>query len=130
MDAYKKILVGTDGSDTATRAVRYAAKLASAQGSDLLIVHAAPKDGEGSPGPERTVETALETAREEGANASSRMEYGDPAEVMIQVSEDEGTDLIVLGNKGMTGVRRFTLGSVPNKVSHHAPCDVLIARTS
>jgi nucleotide-binding universal stress UspA family protein len=46
------------------------------------------------------------------------------------VAETEGADLIVVGNKGMTGARRFLLGNVPNKVSHHAPCSVLIVRTS
>jgi nucleotide-binding universal stress UspA family protein len=46
------------------------------------------------------------------------------------VAEERGSDLIVVGNKGMTGAKRFLLGSVPNKVSHHAPCSVLIIRTT
>ncbi len=55
---------------------------------------------------------------------------GDPADAILKVAEDVEADLIVVGNKGMTGARRFLLGSVPNKVSHHAPCSVFIARTT
>ncbi len=54
----------------------------------------------------------------------------DPAEAIISVAEQRGADLIVVGNKGMVGAGRFLLGSVPNKISHHAPCDVLIVRTT
>ena len=53
-----------------------------------------------------------------------------PGEVLLSEAEKLGADLIVVGNKGMTGARRFLLGSVPNKVSHHAPCSVFIARTT
>ena len=55
---------------------------------------------------------------------------GDPADAILDVAEEQGADLIVIGNKGMTGAKRFLLGSVPNKVSHHAPCSVLIIRTT
>jgi nucleotide-binding universal stress UspA family protein len=55
---------------------------------------------------------------------------GDPADAILDVAEEREADLIVIGHKGMTGARRFLLGSVPNKVSHHAPCSVLIVRTS
>ena len=53
---------------------------------------------------------------------------GDAADAILDVAEEQGSDLIVVGNKGMTGATRFLLGSVPNKVSHHAPCSVLIVR--
>jgi nucleotide-binding universal stress UspA family protein len=55
---------------------------------------------------------------------------GDPADAILDVAEEKRADLIVVGNKGMTGARRFLLGSVPNKVSHHAPCNVMIVRTT
>jgi nucleotide-binding universal stress UspA family protein len=55
---------------------------------------------------------------------------GDPASVLIDVAVETSAELIVVGNKGMTGMARFLLGSVPNKVAHHAPCDVLIVRTT
>jgi nucleotide-binding universal stress UspA family protein len=55
---------------------------------------------------------------------------GDPADAILDVAEERSSDLIVVGNKGMSGAKRFLLGSVPNKVSHHAPCSVLIVRTT
>ena len=55
---------------------------------------------------------------------------GEPAEAILDAAEKTEADLIVVGNKGMTGARRFLLGSVPNNVSHHAPCSVLIVRTT
>jgi nucleotide-binding universal stress UspA family protein len=55
---------------------------------------------------------------------------GDPADAILDVAEEEKADLIVVGNKGMSGARRFLLGSVPNKVSHHAPSSVMIIRTT
>jgi nucleotide-binding universal stress UspA family protein len=55
---------------------------------------------------------------------------GDAADAILDVAEEQQCDLIVVGNKGMTGAKRFLLGSVPNKISHHAPCSVLIVRTS
>ena len=53
-----------------------------------------------------------------------------PRTRFLDVAEEQGAELIVVGNKGMTGAKRFLLGSVPNKVSHHAPCSVLIVRTT
>jgi len=69
-------------------------------------------------------------AREAGIEATGHAREGDPADAILDVAEETGADLIVVGNKGMTGVSRFLLGSVPNKIAHHAPCDVLIVRTT
>ena len=55
---------------------------------------------------------------------------GDPADAILDVAEENEADLVMVGNKGMTGARRFLLGSVPNKISHHAPCDVWIVKTT
>jgi nucleotide-binding universal stress UspA family protein len=55
---------------------------------------------------------------------------GEPADCLLKVAEDVGADLLVVGNKGMQGPKRFLLGSVPNRVAHHADCSVLIVHTS
>ena len=55
---------------------------------------------------------------------------GDPADAILDVAEENKADLVLVGNKGMTGAKRFLLGSVPNKISHHASCDVWIAKTT
>ena len=74
--------------------------------------------------------TPPSAARDAGRAARARYaREGDPADAILDVAEELGADLIVVGNKGMTGAKRFLLGSVPNQVSHHAPCAVMIVRT-
>ena len=77
----------------------------------------------------------LDAARREAAGAGvaeveTFARQGDAADAILDVAEEQRADLIVVGNKGMTGAKRFLLGSVPNKISHHAPCSVLIVRTT
>ena len=77
-----------------------------------------------------TLEDAAEIARQAGVGVNAYARQGDPADAILDVAEEQSADLIIVGNKGMTGAKRFLLGSVPNKVSHHAPCSVLIIRTT
>jgi nucleotide-binding universal stress UspA family protein len=142
---FTSIVVGTDGSDTARQAVIQAAELARATGAKLIIVSAftpvaarvaagdSPEAADWNVGGDLLVEGVLRDATghtaASGISVETRAVRGDPADAIIDVAEQEGADLIVVGNKGMTGARRFLLGSVPNKVSHHAPCSVLIVRT-
>lgn len=144
------IVVGTDGSDTAGTAVGEAVSLAVALGAKLEIVCAyepvagerlreersqVPSDLQWLVNPREDVDQTLAAAAE-AAHAAGvekvgvHARQGDPADAILDVAEEQGSDLIVVGNKGMTGAKRFLLGSVPNKVSHHAPCSVLIVRTS
>ena len=146
---FRSIVVGTDGSDTATKAVRQAVDLARAVGAKLELVSAyepvpaqridqerrqAPEDLQWAINPREDVDATLEAAaavvREAGVPVNIYARQGDPADAILDVAEECEADLIVVGNKGMTGAKRFLLGSVPNKVSHHAPCSVLIIRTS
>ena len=143
------IVVGTDGSETARKAVREAVDLAKVLGARLDIVSAyepvssqrlreearqVPADLEWMVNPREDVEATLKEASEElegvGVSVEVFAREGDPADAILDVAEERGSDLIVVGNKGMTGAKRFLLGSVPNKVSHHAPCSVLIVRTT
>jgi nucleotide-binding universal stress UspA family protein len=146
---FRQIVVGTDGSETAGKAVAQAAELAASVGSTLLIVSAfepvggqrlreeaqqAPDDVRWMVNPredvDATLDAATELAEEKGVAVRTFARQGDPADAILDVAEEEHADLIVVGNKGMTGAKRFLLGSVPNKVSHHAPCSVLIVRTT
>jgi nucleotide-binding universal stress UspA family protein len=65
-----------------------------------------------------------------GVAIATEVEAGDPATVLVETAKTGGYSLVVVGNRGMRGAARFLLGSVPNKVSHHAPCNVLIVRTT
>jgi nucleotide-binding universal stress UspA family protein/nitrite reductase/ring-hydroxylating ferredoxin subunit len=120
---YRTILVGTDGSPTATEAARKGFELAEIIGASVTLVYVGDPIL-GAIALEETVKT-----RPGAADVQTRVVEGDPAEKLVDVAHAEGTDLILVGNKGMTGARRFILGSVPNKVAHNAPTDVLIAKT-
>jgi nucleotide-binding universal stress UspA family protein len=133
MGLLKAIVVGTDGSDTATKAVEEAAEVAGATGAVLHIVTAFEplKSDRFSPDAQAdsVLDAACGTAKIAGAEPKAHARKGDPAEAILTVAEEEGADLIAVGNKGMRGSRRYLLGSVPDKISHHAPCSVLIVRT-
>jgi nucleotide-binding universal stress UspA family protein len=94
----------------------------------------APADVQYEVGPREDVILVLDAAAAEAKGAGVEVQThpveGDPADAILNVAEEVKADLIVVGNKGMTGARRYLLGSVPNNVSHHAPCSVLIARTT
>ena len=146
---FGSIVVGTDGSDTAKEAVRQATELAKTLGSSIHLVSAyepvsdgrlreerdeVPEDLQWMVNPREDVSSTLEDAAEElrktGLGVEIHAREGDPADAILDVAEEQEADLIVVGNKGMTGAKRFLLGSVPNKVSHHAPCSVMIIRTT
>jgi nucleotide-binding universal stress UspA family protein len=146
---FASILVGTDGSETAQTAVRRAIELAAGLPARLQIVTAyepvadqrlrgqveATEDVQWLINPHQDAVALLEQARAEAAQAGvteveTFARQGDAADAILDVAEEQHCDLVVVGNKGMTGAKRFLLGSVPNKVSHHAPCSVLIVRTT
>ncbi|MFN2525364.1 MAG: universal stress protein [Actinomycetota bacterium] len=130
---YENIICGVDGSDTSMAALREASRLAGSEGAHLTVLYAQREDSEhvaSADSGEDVLERALSVARKEDIEPDTRLEHGDPSEVLIDVADKVGADLLVVGNKGMTGVQRFLLGSVPNKVSHHAPCDLLIVKTT
>jgi nucleotide-binding universal stress UspA family protein len=146
---FTRIVVGTDGSDTAGQAVDQAVDLARIAGAALEIVSAfqpvsrrrvhgeeegAPADIAHEIGPREDVNLVLDAAaakaRAAGVEVQTHPVQGDPADAILTVAEETKADLIVVGNKGMTGARRYLLGSVPNNISHHAPCSVMIVQTT
>jgi nucleotide-binding universal stress UspA family protein len=123
---YERILVGTDGSKTAARAVDRAVTVAASAGATLTIFSAAP------PAKGDAVVTS-EKARHEGSAVAIDVKVRDVDAVagLLDEAREGGYDLLVMGNKGMTGLSRFFKpGSVPNKVSHHLPCSLLIVKTT
>ena len=149
MGLFNRIVVGTDGSETAGAAVAQAIELAKLAGAELNIVSAyapvpkrrlegeqsgAPADVQHEIGPREDVNLVLDAAAAEARKAGVEVQIhpveADPADAILNVAEKVDADLIVVGNKGMTGARRYFLGSVPNNVSHHAPCSVIIVRTT
>ncbi len=146
---FDRIVVGTDGSETAAEAVRTAVELAKLSDAKLEIVSAYEpvpqsrlrEESEGISGdvshainPREDVQLVLDkaaaVAKQANVDVVTHPREGDPADAILDVAEENNADLVLVGNKGMTGARRFLLGSVPNKISHHAPCDVWIVKTT
>ena len=147
---YTSIVVGTDGSETAERAVRQAAGLAADEGARLVVVSAYQRSGALASGIEaervpadlrhtltdraqtdELAERGRAIARELGvAKVVVQAIEGDPAHTLLEAAKDFNADLIVVGSKGLTSHAHFMLGSVAASVAHHAPCDVLVAHTT
>ncbi|HEV2361465.1 MAG TPA: universal stress protein [Acidimicrobiales bacterium] len=119
-----RVLVGTDGSATAARAVQRAVEVAAAASASLTIL---------SVGDRSRAENVVSAAAAEHASAGIAIDTvvrdGDPVEELVASAGSGDYDLLVLGNRGMTGLSRL-LGSVPGKVMHRLPCDLLIVKTT
>jgi nucleotide-binding universal stress UspA family protein len=139
----RSIVVATDGSEPAERAVREAIRIAAGEGARLHVVTAHPdphmfreRIASGATEvpiklrevAESVVARAAREAEDAGVEVETHAREGDPAEAIIEVANEQRADLIVVGNRGLTGIRRFLLGSVSSKVSEHAPCSVMIVR--
>ncbi len=140
------IIVGTDGSATADAAVRRAAALARAEGARLHLVIAFGRSNRdlrdqlesvplelrwmATPGP--AAESVLQRAAAlvpGGVETTQHARLGDPVDVLLAVADEVGADVIVVGNKGMSGLPGYVKPSVPNRIAHRARCDVLIVAT-
>lgn len=139
-----KILVPIDGSDHARRAIACACDLASRYGATVCLLHvvspppvlfhegafaipdvqnALEEDGK------KIAEEAEREAKRSGVkDVKTIVIYGNPASEIIRFAGDEAVDMIVMGSRGLTGVKEFVLGSVSHRVSHLAPCTVTIVK--
>jgi nucleotide-binding universal stress UspA family protein len=123
---YRKVLVGTDGSKTAAKAVDRAVEVAGASGATLTILSAGRLDRANA-----VVEAEAARHASSGVTVDTKVVDDDPVAALIGTAAAGEYDLLVVGNRGMTGVTRFLrLGSVPNKVTHHLPCSLLIVKTT
>jgi nucleotide-binding universal stress UspA family protein len=137
----RTVAVGTDGSETASEAVKAATEIARRFDAELILL-AVFQDGAGAPGPDdpelqwasspsarlREVLDRTETeARRAGVECRTLTDEGEPGEVLVRLAESCQADVLVIGNKGM---QRRVLGSVPNTVTHRAPCSVFVVKTT
>lgn len=149
--AYRTVVVGTDGSESSLRAVSRAGALAGACGATLVIACAyLPADGDqremaraqdalrddayqvvGSHPAEDTVRTAHERASAAGArDVKTVAVMGSPVETLLDVVRKESADLLVVGNRGLAGIKGRLLGSVPADATRRSECDVLVVHTT
>jgi nucleotide-binding universal stress UspA family protein len=144
------IVVGTDGSERAERAVARAGELAKSlgvkvhvvsgysEGADATVIapvaRGIPVAQVGEETEQRTrarhyADRAQQLLARVGVESETHVWPGEPADALLQIADEQDAQMIIVGNRGMTGARRV-LGSVPNRVSHHARCDVVIVATS
>jgi nucleotide-binding universal stress UspA family protein len=138
------VAIGTDGSPTASEALKVAVELARQFGAKLVLLSAFQDSGGTAGQPSGSsietdwVDSTSAQAREilarteadlrqQGMDCTTRIDEGDPADVLVSLATECGADLLVIGNKGMN---RRVLGSVPNTVTHKAPCSVLVVKTT
>jgi ubiquinone biosynthesis protein len=127
-EAVRRVLVATDLSETAGRAVRFAAEMAARYEAELLVLRVlVGRDVS------RTDATAeLEAYVQELAGERKRsvvVSAEDPSDAIVDAARREQADVLVVGSVGMSGRREFLLRNVPNRVSHNAPCTVVIVQT-
>jgi ubiquinone biosynthesis protein len=123
----RRILVGTDRSETATRAVRWAAQMAELYEAELVVCQSV-RDGMDKVATQRELAEYVSDVVGPAARALA-VQGNDPARVMVAAAEAEDIDVIVVGSVGMTGRKEFLLENVPNRVSHNARCTVVIVQT-
>ena len=126
--AVRRVLVATDRSETAERAVRFATEMAERYGAELFVLRVLlSDDGTRAEAIRELAEYAESLAGERGR--SSVVIGADPAEAIVESARREKADVLVVGSVGMSGRREFLLHNVPNRVSHNAPCTVVIVHT-
>jgi nucleotide-binding universal stress UspA family protein len=141
------IVVGAGAARTSSEVLRVATELARVGGLRVHVVSAyrprpqskvAVSAGAGEStvitsadgATERILSEAASTIGSHGVEVQTHMRKGDPAEAILQVAEEQEATLIIVGNRGMSGAGRLLLDDVPHKISHNAPCNVLLVRTS
>ena len=123
----RRILVGTDRSETATRAVRWAAEMADRYEAELIVTQTV-RDGMERTTTQRELEAYVADVVGPDTRTIVR-EATDPAKQMVEIADEEDVDVLVVGSVGMSGRKEFLLDNIPNRVSHLARCTVVVVQT-
>ena len=135
-----RVMVGTDRSETAERAVRWAAAFADAYSAELHVVQVViplhPADTQHGTAEVTRARAAAEELQSYATNMAGDRGHAhvviddDPALAIVHATEEHDIDVLVVGNAGMAGRKEFLLGNVPNRISHNARCTVIIVNTT
>jgi nucleotide-binding universal stress UspA family protein len=139
----KKILIAIDGSELSDKALRYACTLGAPLNAELIVLHVVPMLVSATPYHdtvsdqpflalqkvgEDILSRAKQTANELSCEIIDLISHGDPASRIIDIASERDVDLIVVGSRGLGGIKRLFVGSISDKVASHAHCPVLIVR--
>ncbi len=124
------VLCAVDGSAGSLEAVRQAAGLAAVAGAAMRLIHVVPeRESEGGMVEgAHAMRRAAAVAQAWGVQPLRELTVGPPAPAVLELAEEAGADLLVVGSRGLHGLRRVLLGSVSEWVCRHARCSVLVAR--
>ena len=137
-----RVLLATDGSPDATLAARSAIELCEKTGSELHVVHVGEylptylaqteqEPAEITRAARRLLDEEVEKVRAAGGDvAEAHLRLGRPAEQIVELSEELGAGVIVVGSRGHSALRRALMGSVSDSVVRHAPCPVFVIRAA
>ena len=133
MQGLQKIVVGNDGSDYSIDAVKLAAEIAKAAGAKLDVVHVSHLPATFYAAAFETpidLQAQMDSLRQEAEHRAKEAlaAVGYPADTLVEYAEREGADLLVVGSRGAGAIERFLLGSISDRVVHHAHCPVLVVR--
>ncbi len=136
----RRVMVATDQSERANRAVRWATWLATHNQAELLLVQVVPSGAEAGEKASAAELTRRDIAQRDltdyavelaGSRGLARVVVDDdPAAALLRVAEESQVDTLVVGNAGMSDRKKFLLGNVPNRISHNARCNVIIVNTA
>jgi nucleotide-binding universal stress UspA family protein len=139
----KKILVAMDGSDLSEKALRFACSLGGPLNAELIVLHVVPMLVSATPYHdtvsdqpflslqkvgEDIISRAKQMALEMNSKVTDLISHGDPANRIIDIASEREVDLIIIGSRGIGGIKRLFVGSISNKVVNQASCPVLIVR--
>lgn len=136
MTAYRRVLVGTDGSESSFRAVDRAADIAAASGAQLLLLtayRASAKDSStpsGADGGDAVLRAAVGRVGDRVSDVDTLCVEAEPVDALVTAAQEREVDLLVVGNRGLNSLLGRVLGSVPSVAAHRAPCDILIVHTT
>ncbi|MFW9789163.1 MAG: universal stress protein [Candidatus Thorarchaeota archaeon] len=139
----KSILVAVDGSEHSLKAVRYACAMGPSLGAEIVLLHVVPMLVSATPYHDTVSDQPFLALQKVGEDILARaktvasdlncqvidmISHGDPAAKIIDIASERGTDIIILGSRGLSGIRRLFVGSISDKVASHAHCPVMIVR--
>ncbi|MFW9808158.1 MAG: universal stress protein [Candidatus Thorarchaeota archaeon] len=139
----KSILVAVDGSEHSLKAVRYACAMSGPLDAEVVLLHVVPMLVSATPYHdtisdqpflslqkvgEDILSRAKTIARDLGCEVVDLITHGDPAAKIIDIAKERDADIIILGSRGLSGIKRLFVGSISDKVASHAHCPVMIVR--
>lgn len=139
----KSVLVAVDGSEHSNKAVRYACAIGPPLGAEVVLLHVVPMVVSATPYHdtvsdqpflslqkvgEDILERAKRLANQCGCEVIDMISHGDPATRIIDIAAERGVSFIIIGSRGVSGIKRLFTGSISDKVSKSASCPVMIVR--